>query len=225
MRGSAVVAVAIAVLCFSGAAAGRGGTFVSQPPIGQAIEGTPLVLHGHLRGAPRAATVLLQGKQLEAGWHTLARASVHGSSFAVTWHPRADPGSWMIRFALVGRHGSLITTGRVRQVLVGRAPVLCGEPTTPVLSPGDGAIVGGVYIDGGPAPGVHECQAAATVVNVLDSGGAVVASQTVADDQSYAFQLPPGSYELRSAGSFGCTGQAVVKAGQVTHADTECPVP
>ncbi len=181
------------------------------------------MLHGRVLGAPGGATVLLQTSGPEGRWETVARVSLRGRGFAVTWHPVAGAGLSRIRFALQGHRGRLLAVGRARQVLVGRAPVLCLEATVGALTPGDGAIVGGVYVNGGPAPGIHDCSGG--TVNVLDPAGSVVASQTVSEKQSYVFELPPGSYELREAGAGYCRGEAVVTAGKVTHADTECDVP
>jgi len=220
-----VLAAAMGVLLSAGPAAGRGTQFVSRPEAGQPREGQPVVLHGHAHGAPHGALILLQGKGL-GGWRTLGRVPLHGLSFTITWHPRAGGQEQEIRFALAGPRGRVLAAGGARQVLVGQAPVLCLAPPLPAIPPGEGAIVGGVYINGGPAPGVRACsEAAGTVVEALNAAGAVVGSQTVSQKRSYAFQLPPGSYTLRTGGANYCSGQAVVTAGKITHADTECQVP
>jgi|GEM_PF-6988548 len=224
MRGLAALAVITVTLAPAALAATHPAPVISEPVAGQAREGQPLVLHGHVRNAPRGAYVELQASA-GAGWRTLARVPLRGGAFAITWHPRAGGLQRMIRFALAGPRGRLLLAGRAQQELVGQAPVLCVEPATPVLAPGEGAIIGGVYIDGGPAPGVHACsEGTGTVVEVLNSSGAVLASQTVSEKQSYVFQLPPGSYTLRTQANY-CSGQALVKAGLLTHADTECAVP
>ncbi len=104
-------------------------------------------------------------------------------------------------------------------------PEYCPEPQFPSDVPaGDGWIVGGLYLSGGPAPGIFVCQSAPYTITVTDATGATVATQQVLDRQSYTFILPSGSYTLTSEN--GCIAEpAVVTAGAQTKANTVCNIP
>jgi hypothetical protein len=88
---------------------------------------------------------------------------------------------------------------------------------------GDGWIEGGVYIEGGPFPGIYECEGQPYRIDAETSSGTVVASQQVAAGHSYTLApVPAGSYKLRAN---GCFGSATVIAGKGTTANTNCLVP
>ena len=108
--------------------------------------------------------------------------------------------------------------------MVGQAPVYCAPPAPPgQVPPGDGWIVGGLYIDGGSlSRGIHHCAAGEYTITVLDQAGNTVATQRVEDGQSYTLVSPAGSYALRSG---FCQAAVTVSAGSESKADTLCYVP
>ncbi len=113
-----------------------------------------------------------------------------------------------------GRH--VLATSRT---LSDHLTVLCSPSANTPLPSGDGAIVGGEYVPGGPAGAPEQCSPAAYTVVATDNTGAVVATQQVAGGHSYRFVLPVGGYTL-TAGQ--CIAGALVSNGQVTHADIRC---
>jgi hypothetical protein len=110
------------------------------------------------------------------------------------------------------------------QSAIGPAAQSCAQPPPPAVDipVGDGWIVGGRYIEGGPFPGVYECDSEPYTVTATDANGVVQATQGVAGGASYTLVVPAGTYTLQS--DF-CRGTATVTAGQQTQADTVCPVP
>jgi hypothetical protein len=110
------------------------------------------------------------------------------------------------------------------QTFVGSAAVYCKPPVPPAVNipPSDGWIVGGLYEQGGPFPGILECSGAAYTVTAVNSSGTVRASQSVARRHSYTLVVPAGHYTLTSG---GCRGTATVRAGRQTKADTYCDLP
>jgi hypothetical protein len=98
--------------------------------------------------------------------------------------------------------------------------VPCGPPTVPSNIPtGDGWIVGGVHVDGGPAPGEDVCSGGPVVVT--DSTGTTVASATTAEGQSYVFILPSGNYSISERTSYGSSAPTAftIVEGHQTSAD------
>ena len=178
--------------------------------------------------------VILQGRrsagQRGAEWHTLGgnvpMATDHRfrASFSFPWHvaKHLATGPLSLRVVLRDRYG--LATTRPTQSFVGPAPVYCAPPSSPGNVPaGDGWIVGGAYVEGGPFPGVYECESEAYTITATDSSGAVAASEDVAAGHSYTLVVPAGRYALR-ASSCGMAS-ATVAAGAQTHADAVCPVP
>ena len=90
-------------------------------------------------------------------------------------------------------------------------PVPCvlgpaGPPPLPAAVSGATQIVGGIFPRGGPL----ECAGGARpwtsgTVTATDPSGAVVATQTVAAGQTFAFDLSPGTYELATGVGGGRT--------------------
>jgi hypothetical protein len=101
---------------------------------------------------------------------------------------------------------------------------LCAAASVPTAVPsGDGWIVGGVYLDGGPFPGIYECLGTAQTVEVFAvASGTLATTVHVPARESYSIVLPAGSYTLQAA---GCHGTATVVAGHATSADTVCNIP
>jgi hypothetical protein len=210
-------------------------------------QGQKVLIKGEVRGAvvvpppcSAACTALmeLQGRRGVGPWRTgsfevLARTACCGQHqrFAITW--------WVPRKLALGELSLRVaavypTASPDRRTLAatapsasfgGQAPVYCAPPVAPAVNipAGDGWIVGGAYIEGGPAPGIDLCESQAYSVTALNQGGAVLASQHVAGGHSYALVVPAGTYELKAkpCGS----GSATVRAGQQTRADAVCAVP
>jgi hypothetical protein len=188
------------------------------PTTGRA--GTAARVQGRAAHAPTGAIAELE-RAAGLRWIRLAAATISHGRFALSWTPPAA-GFLTVRVVVVRRHVLLAKTPSA-SLLVGAAPVYCAPPQTPAdVPPGDGTIVGGVYNEGGPAPGVYVCQGQANTVTLTSAAGASVATKEVAAGQSYAFVVPAGGYTL-AAGY--CRAQATVTAGRTTHTDTVCPVP
>lgn len=179
--------------------------------------GTAIRIDGRARGSATRAEL---EQRTPAGWRILATTTVRGGAFTLRWTPRAA-GFVTVRVR-VDRLRRRLATSRPAPVLIGAAPVYCAAPAQPSIPPGQGAIVGGVYNRGGPAPGIFACEGQANTVRLSDSTGATVATRQVAAGQSYAFVVRPGRYALKAG---FCGGVATVTAGRSTHADTVCDVP
>ncbi|HXY82006.1 MAG TPA: hypothetical protein VEH55_11600 [Gaiellaceae bacterium] len=221
-RGVAVGAVA--VLCaLAAASAAPGGTpSVSiAPPLPEAVQGgAALTVSGRVRNPPPGAVVVLE-QRASSRWQAIVRGRIRRDAFTLRWHPSAA-GRITVRVALRLRAHDVVVSAAA-QVLVGPAPVYCAPPAPPAQVPaGDGWVVGGLYLEGGPFPGIYQCVAGAYAITVLDQAGDTVAKQQVQDGQSYTLVLPAGSYTL-SSGS--CRGAATVTAGRQSRADTLCYVP
>lgn len=178
-----------------------------------------VAVSGSVTRPPAQARIELQGR-MTAGWHTLLTVSFRGERFTLHWHVRTR--EFELRVALLSRR-HLIATSAAASVLVGSAIVRCHPAPTPAnLPPGDGWIAGGVYLMGGPAPGIDQCQSAPSTLTATSASGYVVASQMLAGSDGYALVLPAGAYQLRDG---VCVGDATVIAGRRTVADTDCDFP
>jgi hypothetical protein len=188
--------------------------------------GQTVRIAGVVRRAPGAADAVLETKRSpERSWGVVARAGLRrGGRFTLRWRIPGNPGPVFWRVAAV-RKGAVLTSTPAQQELIGQAPVYCKPPPPimPNIPAGDGWIVGGAYIEGGPAPGIYECISQPYTVTALDQSGAAVATQQVAGGHSYTLVVPAGRYSLKvsTCGS----GSAEVTAGKQTHADSTCPVP
>jgi hypothetical protein len=107
---------------------------------------------------------------------------------------------------------------------VGPAFVRCSAPVPPAINipAGDGWIVGGLYDEGGPFPGIDECSSSGYTITATVADGTVAATQTVAGGHSYTLVVPAGKYTLNAR---FCRGQATVTAGRQTAANTICAFP
>jgi len=181
--------------------------------------GQVVAVSGAVTHRPAHARIQLQGGTT-AAWHALLTASFHGDHFTLHWHVRTRP--FQLRAVLLSRRHR-IATSAVALVLVGPAIVRCHPAGSPAdLPAGDGWIEGGVYLQGGPAPGIDQCQSGSSTVAATSVSGSVVASQNLAGGDGYALVVPAGSYQLRDG---ECTGEATVIAGRRTVADTDCDFP
>jgi hypothetical protein len=181
--------------------------------------GQVVAVSGTVTQPPAHARIQLQGRTT-AAWHALLTVSLRGGSFTLRWHVRTRP--YELRAVLLsGRHR--IAASDAASLLVGSAIVRCHPAAAPAELPaGDGWIQGGVYLQGGPAPGIDQCQGSASTVTATSAGGSVVASQSLAGGDGYALVVSAGTYQLQDG---ECTGTATVIAGRRTVADTDCDFP
>ena len=191
------------------------------PPLPEAVRGGATVtVSGHVRNAPVGAVVVLERKA-SSRWQVIVRGPIRGTAFTLQWHPSSAE-RLTVRAAVRVRERD-VAVSAAAQVVVGQAPVYCAPPAPPEqVPPGDGWIVGGLYIEGGPYPGIHHCVAGDYTITVLDQAGNTVATQQVEDGQSYTLVLPAGTYALTSG---FCRAAVTVTAGRASRADTLCDVP
>ncbi len=181
--------------------------------------GQTVAVSGTTTDLPAHARVGLQGR-LTGAWRTLLTAPGRAGTFTLHWHVRTR--EFQLRAVLLSR-GDRVAASRAAPVLVGSAIVPCRPAAAPgTLPAGDGWISGGVYLLGGPAPGLDECQSNSTTVVAESDSGAVVTSQSLDGGDGYALVLPAGRYQLSDG---ECRGTATVIAGQRTVANTDCDFP
>ena len=188
--------------------------------------GDAVTIAGRLVSAPAGRPeIALQGRRLRS-WLTLARTRPARARFVLRWHVRPGTltGPLQLRVAaLTG--GRLLAATHPINVGVGPAKTRCAAPAPPAVDipVGDGWIVGGLYDEGGPFPGIDQCSSEAYTITAKASDGSVAATQTVPGDHSYTLVVPAGTYALSA--SPGCRGQATVSPGKQTTADTICALP
>jgi hypothetical protein len=191
-----------------------------RPGYGETVRlGQVILVSGTVTRPPAHARIQLQGRTTGA-WHALLTVSVHREHFTLHWHVRAR--DFQLRAVLLsGRHP--IATSAVGSVLVGSAIVRCHPAAAPANLPvGDGWLEGGVYLQGGPAPGIDACQSTSSTVTATTPSGYVAASQNLDGGDGYALVVPAGTYQLRDG---VCRGEATVIAGRRMVADTDCDFP
>jgi hypothetical protein len=191
-----------------------------RPGYGETVRlGQVVVVKGAVTHPPTHARIQLQGRTSDA-WHVLLTRSFHGESFTVSWHVRTR--EYQLRAVLLSRRHR-IATSAVASLLVGSAIVRCHPAAAPANLPaGDGWIEGGVYLRGGPAPGIDQCQGRPSTVTATSANGYAAASRDLAAGHGYALVVPAGTYRLQDG---ECTGQATVTAARRTVADTDCNFP
>jgi hypothetical protein len=186
--------------------------------------GQTVTISGHVRGAPAGTDAALQARTA-SGWNMLARVSVRSDgAFTLRWAVGKRTGLWTIRVAALN-HGRVLAATHSILAGVSRPPVYCSPAAPPAVNipVGDGWITGGDYLEGGPFPGIVECESQGYTVTATNMAGVAVASETVAGGHSYTLVVPAGTYTLRAT---QCgTGSATVTAGRQTRADLVCPVP
>jgi hypothetical protein len=178
-----------------------------------------VAVSGTATHSPAHARVALQGR-VTGGWHTLQTVVLRGERFTLHWHVRTR--EFQLRATLLSGRRRIPASAAV-PLLVGSAIVRCHPAAAPAdLLTGDGWIQGGVYLQGGPAPGMDQCQGTSSTVTATTDSGQVVASQNLAGGDGYALVVPAGSYQLRDG---ECRGMATVVAGRRTVVDTDCDFP
>jgi hypothetical protein len=225
-------AIGGALLAVAGAPAGAsrpappepGPSIVLARPIpGTVRVGALLRLAGHVVDVPSDTEAALEMRQ-SMSWTVVARAELRDRrAFKLRWRvPQTALGPLALRVVALGDRKLLAATPP-QQSYAGPAPVYCNPAAPPVSLPtGDGWIAGGVYIEGGPFPGLYECESQPYTITATMSAGTVAASQSVAGGDGYALVVPAGSYTL--TGACG-SGTATVTAGQRTVANAYCLVP
>jgi hypothetical protein len=206
--------------------AGPGPSITARKPLPSVVRiGQRLTVTGRVRLPPRGAQVALQSAR-GSHWRVLASTTLRRSgAFSLHWRVGQGTAIGPLKLRLtVIREGRLLVAGSSWQSFVGPAAVYCKPAVPPAFAipAGDGWIVGGVYSQGGPFPGIYRCDDAPYTVTATNASGTVVASQNVAALHSYTLVVPAGSYMLASG---GCHGSATVTAGRQTQADTNCDFP
>jgi hypothetical protein len=203
----------------------------------EGTENQPETFSGKITGAPRGAEALLVAQGIRttnpAAWTTIGHAAIGRGHFTIKWRP-THPGLVPYRVT-VRDHARNLARTKTLTLTVAQPPENCAPAAPPTNVPtGDGWIQGGLYIEGGPFPGVFDCQTSTSyTLSVTGATGATLATQPVAGGASYTVVLPAGSYKLAATdavtptGTAGllCTGTATVTAGKGTTADVVCPVP
>jgi len=215
----AALLVAACLLAAAPAAARRAAPLIRVELPVLVREGEPQLTSGTVAHAPAGSLAALQRQAPSGRWITVASSPVRDGRFTVGW--RAARYDTVMRVLLERRRVAFGATLPSR-VLVGPAPRYCAGVVPNAPPAGDGAVQGGVYTDGGPAPGVVECREEPSTLAAYDAAGMLVAEAPVASGRDYVIDLPPGAYTLRDG---ACAGQATVLAGRVTVADTVCDVP
>jgi hypothetical protein len=223
--GALMLAGSIA-LALPAAGLGHGRPRLIASPPNQGRVGEVTHVSGRVQDAPRGTRVALEKHLADGHWAVVAIAPLHGGHFSIDWQPKIA-GFSTLRLAL-RLHGHDFAISQTADALVGQANVYCSQAPAPTSLPaGEGWITGGLYIAGGPAPGIFACEAGTHTVSVSDQAGAVVATEQVTGPASYTFILPAGQYKLSEAGAGYCRseGSVTVTAGAQTKADTICSVP
>lgn len=202
----------------------RPGALSSPLRVGQTIR-----FSGRVRCRARSVATL-QGRVVGPHvrrWRALERAPLPAGAarFSLRWKvPSSLQGKqFSIRVAVLV-HGRAAAFTIPVTGIIGPSVVKCLPPVPPAVNipPGDGWIVGGLYDEGGPYPGINECSPTPYTVTATDSYGRTLASVTVPGRASYTIVVPAGSYTLASG---ACHGSATVTAGHGTQANVYCLFP
>jgi hypothetical protein len=171
---------------------------------GESVKVSGRVLHG-----PRAARIVLEDRPAGRTWRVARRGSVRAGVFRLLWTPPAGA-ALKLRFTLRAG-GRVLARSTTLELRVGPAPRFCPTPAAPEASSvpaGDGWITGGLYDEGGPAPGIFACHSGPYSVSAVNEAGETTLTQQVGGT-GYALILPAGSYELE-ANEQSCFSEAAV---------------
>ncbi len=190
-----------------------------------------LVVRGKITSGPAHTRIALELKGLNPGqnrathWNIVATTVPRADGrFVLQWRV-TGPANRLAAVRVVALHrGHVIAATPSYQTAIGPKKVFCAPPVPPatMIPVGDGWIVGGPYGEGGPFPGIYACLGDPYTVTATNSLGKVVATQHVAALHSYTLVVPAGRYSLAAG---GCHGQATVRAGRQTTANTYCLYP
>src|SRR5581483_5869346 len=171
-RGLVAVAASITMLITAGssvaAASPRAHLVAVIPSTG--TEGAPMTISGHLRGAPRGATVIVQTKQTSK-WRPLGRARIVRGRFRIIFTIPKGSHSLQVRLiALKGRRR--LASSRVRRVsLKGPLGMVLGvKASAGVTSQGVGS---GTPPSGETPPSLPIRETAPAIAVMVGSGGDV----------------------------------------------------
>jgi hypothetical protein len=224
VKGLSLVVACCAVAAPALAADGGPKIVLSRPLPSLVRVGQRIAVTGRVAHPPAHASAALQIRGPRP-WATVAEAPVGArDGFKIRWRVSGAEGPVALRVvALSGER--VIARTSAQQSAVGPKAVYCAPPVPPAVNipAGDGWIVGGLYLEGGPFPGIFECEQQPYTINVESLSGTIVASQSVAAGHSYTVVVPAGTYKLR-ASSCGL-GSGTVTAAHQTKANTVCPVP
>ena len=225
--------IATAVICAVGAAAAGAQSIGARPaitltrPMPNPVRvGQVVTIGGQVRHVPSAPRVVLESKRApRTRWVVVARTRQRrGGLFTLRWRIPSGAG-WMLWRVAVVYKARVLSATPAQQALVGQAPVYCKPPPpiTQNIPAGDGWIVGGDYIEGGPAPGLYECESQAyTVVARTRPARSPRASRSRVSTAT-CWSSRPGT---TASGPSTCGfGSATVTSGRRTRADMVCPVP
>src|SRR5206468_2544950 len=148
------------------------------------------------RHLPAGAKVGLQERPGTSGaWTTVARTRrIEHGSFTLRWTVPQKSGLTLQLRAVALRHGRVLAASKPQIDPLAPPPTACAPPPKPGMVPlGDGVVQGGLYWEGGPAPGQGpNCWSRAYAVSATDSRGKVMATQEVAAGNGYTLILPAG---------------------------------
>jgi hypothetical protein len=228
VAGWAIVIVALTAAAVAVASARAGATrIVLRRPLPVMIRiDQRMTVRGRVAHAPAGARVALQSGANAKGprWAVQASTSVPGDgAFRLRWHVGPHTQRLIQLRVVVLRGRNVVAATAPQRTFVGSRAIHCDPPAPPGrVPPGDGWIVGGAYLEGGPFPGIDECEGSAYTAKAIDDAGAVVTSETVPARHSYTLVVPAGHYEVQAG---VCRGSATVIAGRQTKADAICAIP
>jgi hypothetical protein len=179
-----------------------------------------VAVSGTATHSPAHARVALQGR-VTGGWHTLQTVVLRGERFTLHWHVRTR--EFQLRATLLSGRRRIAASAAV-PLLVGSAIVRCHPAAAPAdLLTGDGWIQDGVYLQGGPAPGMDQCQGTSSTVTATTDSGQVVASQNLAGATATRWwcRLAATSCETVSAGAWPPSSRAAGRSSTPTATSPE----
>jgi hypothetical protein len=225
-----VVAVGAAVLTSVASGQSAPSLMLSKAIPGVIRIDQQLVVKGKITNGPAHTRISLELGRLDPGqtrpthWSVATTVPDTKGGFELRWRV-TGPAYRLAWLRVVALHrGQVIAATSSYQTAIGPKKVYCAPPVPPatMIPVCDGWIVGGPYGEGGPFPGIYACLGDPYTVTATNSSGKIVASQHVAALHSYTLVVPAGRYSLAAG---GCHGQATVRAGRQTTANSYCLYP
>jgi hypothetical protein len=186
----------------------------------EAKPGRSAVISGKVSGAPTGAVVALQHLLL-GHVLTVARAQISHGGFRL--HLQAPVSTGTARIAVISTTGAVLAIRRVT-IALDEAPLRCETPGEPAFLPiRMPAIVGEVIFPGAHVGGCGT--GTPYTVTVESLSGTEIAQTTIVGRQSFAFELPLGSYRLVSGLHGECVAEATLSSPRIAHVNIVCPKP